>query len=138
MGNILPANRIAAIAAFLTGLAAAVAGVANTLPQSWQSTVVAGVGVLGAIGTALHFMLGSQKHDMNQAQLTMKQLEIEHENAVSERYRLEDAAQNQTQGERVPIDRFVALEQAVANLIQNKTTGEQQKPPSEVGPAQNA
>jgi hypothetical protein len=62
-------NRIAAIAAFLTGLAAAVAGIINVLPTAWQSTTLAVVGVIGAVATCLHYMLGSQKYDAQVAQV---------------------------------------------------------------------
>ena len=58
-----PANRVAAIAAFLTGLAAALAGIESALPTAAANAVVSAVGVLGAIITALHFMTGSQKYD---------------------------------------------------------------------------
>lgn len=65
MSKLLPANRVAAISAFLTGLAAAVLAITNTFPHNWQQSAVAIGGILGAIGTSLHFMLGSQKMDQN-------------------------------------------------------------------------
>ncbi len=64
MSNILPANRVAAIAAFLTGLGAAISGIENALPTGkWQNAAVAAVGFIGSIVTCLHFMSGSQKYD---------------------------------------------------------------------------
>lgn len=64
----LPANRVAAIAAFLTSLAAGIAGIESALPQNWANGAATVVGVLGAIATALHFMLGSQKYDKLKSQ----------------------------------------------------------------------
>ena len=68
LAQLLPANRVAAIAAFLTGLASAILAISHTFPKNWQQTSVAIVGIIGAIGTALHFMLGSQKMDQNVTQ----------------------------------------------------------------------
>lgn len=76
MKDLLPANRVAAIAAFLTGLAAAVLAITNTFPKNWQQTTVAIAGLLGAIGAALHFMLGSQKMDQNISNEKVAQLNL--------------------------------------------------------------
>lgn len=59
----IPANRVAAIVAFLTGIASAVAGITNALPATWADGAATVVGVLGAIVTCLHFMTGSQRFD---------------------------------------------------------------------------
>lgn len=59
----MPANRIAAIAAFLTGIASAIAGIESALPTNWANGAATAVGVLGAIASCLHFMTGSQKYD---------------------------------------------------------------------------
>lgn len=63
MSKVLPANRVAAIAGFLTGIGAAIAGIENALPSKWQDSAIAAVGVIGSITTVLHFMSGSQKFD---------------------------------------------------------------------------
>lgn len=65
LSELFPPNRIAGLAAFLTGLAAAVLAITNTFPKNWQQTVVAISGLIGAFGAALHFMLGSQKMDQH-------------------------------------------------------------------------
>jgi hypothetical protein len=57
------ANRIAALAAFLTGIASALAGIEGALPSTVANAVATGVGIIGAIVTCLHFMLGAQKFD---------------------------------------------------------------------------
>jgi hypothetical protein len=72
----MPANRIAALAAFLTGLSGAIVGVANVMPTGTQSTILAVAGGLGAIATALHFMLGSQKVDAHAAAIELKKIEM--------------------------------------------------------------
>jgi hypothetical protein len=76
--NILTANRLWAIAAFLTGLSGAILAITNSFPKNWQATSIAIAGILGAIATALHFMLGSQRHDANQAQIQLAQIQLEH------------------------------------------------------------
>lgn len=67
MSSILSANRVAAIVAFLTGVASALAGIESALPSTAGNAVATAVGILGAIVTCLHFMLGSQKYDAAQA-----------------------------------------------------------------------
>jgi hypothetical protein len=61
----LPANRIASLAAFLTGIGAALAGLESWggLPTGVASTIVTVTGIIGSIVTCLHFMLGSQKSE---------------------------------------------------------------------------
>jgi hypothetical protein len=61
----LPANRIASLAAFLTGIGAALAGLESWggLPQGVASTIVTITGIIGSTVTCLHFMLGSQKSE---------------------------------------------------------------------------
>ena len=57
-------NRIALVAAFLTSLAAGIAGVAKTIPNdSTANAVIVGAGILGTFGTALTFAIGSWKWD---------------------------------------------------------------------------
>lgn len=63
----LPANRVAAIAAFLTSLAAGIGSLENAFPTS-KETIGAVVAVIGAVVVALHFMLGSQKVDKLKSQ----------------------------------------------------------------------
>jgi hypothetical protein len=63
MLNILPANRLAAIATWLTGLAAFIGSVEGTLPGKWQDTALGIAGLLTSLAAAVHFMTGSQKYD---------------------------------------------------------------------------
>jgi hypothetical protein len=67
MSNLFPANRIAAIAAFLTGIIAALTGITSALPTAAANVVISAVGVLGSIVTCLHFMSGAQKSEALQA-----------------------------------------------------------------------
>jgi fluoride ion exporter CrcB/FEX len=76
--GILSANRIAGIAAFLTGLSGAILAVTNSFPKNWQNSVIAISGILGAVATAMHFMLGSQKNDQAQAQVQLAAIDLEH------------------------------------------------------------
>jgi hypothetical protein len=61
----MPANRIAAIAAFITGILGALAGIESWggLPKGVASVIVTVTGILGAILTVLHFMSGAQKSE---------------------------------------------------------------------------
>lgn len=63
MKTVFPANRVAAIAAFLTSLGTAIAGIEGSLSGKWQNTAATAVGVIGAVVTCLHFMTGSVKYD---------------------------------------------------------------------------
>lgn len=65
LSKTFPPNRIAALSAFLTGLAAAILAVTDSFPNNWKQVVVASAGILGSTGAALHFMLGSQKMDQH-------------------------------------------------------------------------
>lgn len=59
----LSANRVAALATWLTALAALILAVAGTFPASWQNAAVAGVALLTKGAVAVKFMDGSQKWD---------------------------------------------------------------------------
>jgi hypothetical protein len=78
MSSSFPANRIAAVAAFLTGLSGAILAITNSFPKNWQNAVIAIASILGAIATALHFMLGSQKNDANLANVRLAQIQFDH------------------------------------------------------------
>lgn len=63
--DLFPANRIAAVAAFLTGLAALIAPLAGVFEGTPTGEALLSVGgALGAIGTAIVFMRGSQGYDV--------------------------------------------------------------------------
>jgi hypothetical protein len=57
------ANRLAAIASALTGLAAFVAGLAQLLPGTWPNYALAASGLLVKLVTVVHFLSGSQRYD---------------------------------------------------------------------------
>lgn len=63
MPNILPANRIAALATWLTALGALIAAVEGTLPAAWMNTALAIGALVTKLAVTLHFMTGSQKFD---------------------------------------------------------------------------
>lgn len=83
-GGIFTANRVAAAAAFLTGLAGAVLAATNSFPKTWQATIIAIASIIGAVGTALHFMLGSQKDDANKTQVKLAQLALEKSKVIAQ------------------------------------------------------
>lgn len=59
----LPANRVAAIAAFLSGLGTAVAGLSAGLPTGAANTAAIISGLLIQAATVLHFLTGAQKSE---------------------------------------------------------------------------
>lgn len=59
----LPANRVAAIAAFLSGLGTAVAGLGAGLPTGAANTAAIISGLLIQAATVLHFLTGAQKSE---------------------------------------------------------------------------
>ena len=61
--NILPANRVAAITTWLTGLAAFITGITSTLPSSWQNAAIGIGGLITSLASALVFMIGAQKSE---------------------------------------------------------------------------
>jgi hypothetical protein len=63
IAKLLPANRVAAIATWLTALGALIAAVEGTFPQSWQNTAVAAVALITKLVVTVHFMSGAQKFD---------------------------------------------------------------------------
>jgi hypothetical protein len=69
MSKFLTPNRVAAIATWLTGLAAFIASIVGTLPQGWQNAALGAAGLLTSAVTTLHYMTGSQKFDALQAQV---------------------------------------------------------------------
>lgn len=46
-------HTLAIVAALITSVGAAVAGVAVNLPEKWQAPVALGIGVLGVVATAI-------------------------------------------------------------------------------------
>jgi hypothetical protein len=72
LSSLLPANRVAAIATFLTGLAASIGSIENTLPGKWQNAALGIAGLATSAASGLHFMTGSQKYD----QLTVGNVEL--------------------------------------------------------------
>lgn len=69
----MPANRVAAIATWLTGLVAFITGVTSALPSGWQDKAGMIAGIITQLIVAIHFMTGSQKFDalaLRQANLT--------------------------------------------------------------------
>jgi hypothetical protein len=122
--NILPktiANRVAAVAAFLTGLAATIAGIANVLPLGWQSTALSCVGVIGAIGTALHFMLGSQKSEANATQLLLAQHDAYTANLETQFQELLRRVDNTGPETSAQASGTMSFEQAEQNIPSNYT-----------------
>ena len=63
MKKLFSANRVAAVAAWATGLAAFITGVLQTLPVSWQNYALSAVGVLSQVPVVLKFLQGSQQWD---------------------------------------------------------------------------
>jgi cytochrome c biogenesis protein CcdA len=61
--NLFPANRVAAIATWLTGLAAFITGITNTLPTNWQDKAAMIAGIVTQLATALMFLWGAQKSE---------------------------------------------------------------------------
>ena len=61
--KVFTANRIAAAATWITGLAGFIAGITQVLPHTWQNTAVAISGVLAQLLVTLHYLTGSQKFD---------------------------------------------------------------------------
>jgi hypothetical protein len=61
--DILPANRVAAIATWLAALGALILAVEGTLPTGWENAALAVAALLTKAATALKFMTGSQKYD---------------------------------------------------------------------------
>lgn len=59
----MTANRLAAMSAAVTGLAAFVAGLVQVLPGTWPNVALAGAGLLTKLGTVLSFLDGSKKFD---------------------------------------------------------------------------
>lgn len=59
----LSANRVALVAAFITSLAAGIAGVSKTIPGKTGETILTVAGMIGAVGTSLTFAVGSIKWD---------------------------------------------------------------------------
>lgn len=68
----LSANRVAAIAAFLTSIAAGIGSLEDAFPTS-KETIGVVVSVIGAVVVALNFMVGSWKDDRNQANIVIAQ-----------------------------------------------------------------
>lgn len=62
----MPANRVAALATWLTGLGALVLGVTGTLPTTWQNTALIVGGLLTKGAVAVKFLDGSQKYDQRE------------------------------------------------------------------------
>jgi hypothetical protein len=63
----LTPNRIAAIATWLTGLAAFIVAIAQTLPGKYADAGLGAAGLLTSAVTAFHYMTGSQNFDALQA-----------------------------------------------------------------------
>jgi len=63
LSTLLPANRVAAGATWLTALAGLILAVEGTFPAAWQNTALAIAALLTKLVTTLHFMSGSQKYD---------------------------------------------------------------------------
>lgn len=60
----MTANRLAALSAAVTGLAAFVAGLVQVLPGgAWPNVALAGAGLLTKLGAVLSFLDGSKKFD---------------------------------------------------------------------------
>jgi hypothetical protein len=73
MKSLFLPNRLAAYAAFLTGIATGVGSLENAFPNT-ASTIGAVVATLGSIATCLHFMAGSQKVDALASQEKVAQI----------------------------------------------------------------
>jgi hypothetical protein len=59
----IPANRVAAIATWLTAFAAFVLGIVQILPSGWQNYALIGSGLLVKVATTIKFLDGAQKWD---------------------------------------------------------------------------
>lgn len=59
----ITANRVALAAAFITSIAAGIAGVAKTVPGHSGQTILVVAGMIGAVGAALTFVVGTWKFD---------------------------------------------------------------------------
>jgi hypothetical protein len=59
----LPANRVAALAAFFSGLGTSIAGLSQVLPSSAANEVAIISGVVIQVGTTITYLFGAQKSE---------------------------------------------------------------------------